>query len=276
MVTCTSCILGLFSIAALGALFPNIFYYLSEERRQFKFYFFALSVSSFLLNLVIISIDLQMIPKWCHTTHYSYLTHQEERRKCSGLVVAKICYFILAIICSFIAALVTSRNYVMIGLQNEMFKKHERILYILCCWSIVLFTSLVVWAIPPTLLMMLIYPSIIVTLTFIMIASIFWFSVVLTIPQLLISNFKKKSHCLDTLLYLTPFCGLVVIMFAIGLITVIYLNSTVFGSDIGGAIGILVATVPSIFLTLFVEFYRDWFLTRTTRETDRRSTLVST
>ena len=271
MVTCTSFILGLLSIGALGSVFPNIFHYLSKGERQFKFYFFSLSVSLSFLNVIIILNDVIMVPKWCDTPHFSYLTRQIETSGCSGLISAKMCYFILAIIFSFLAAALTSKNYKLIGLKNE---EHERKIYIICCWSIILFTSLVVWAIPPTLLIMLAYPSIIITLTFMMIASFFWFSVILTIPQLLLSNFRMNLRCTDTLKYLTPFGGLVVLMFTIGLVTVIYLNSIVYGSDIGGPIGILAATVPSLFLTFFVELYLKKFLKLKTTLTEQQSDLM--
>ena len=46
------------------------------------------------------------------------------------------------------------------------------------------------------------------------------------------------------------------------LLTITYLNAAVWGSGVGGAAGLAVAIVPGLALTLFSEFYRDWFLTR--------------
>ncbi len=252
---------------------PNIYRYCSEERKQFKYYFFALAASLSFLNTLILALDVKNFPVRCKSVHFSYFFDRDVTG-CSGIIITKIAYFLFSITFSFVASLLSSRRSKILGFQNMKAKKCENLIYVLCCWPIILFLSLVVWAIPPTILMVIVYPNIILTLTVIMLASVFWLGVILTIPPIFFHNIRMNSHCIDSFLYILPFAGLVLLLFTIGLITVTYINSVVFGSDIGGPIGLLLATIPSIFLTFFSEFYRDWFLTRTSDLIDNRQSVV--
>ena len=275
MVASISSVFGFFSIAVLGITLPKIYQYLSQERRQFRYYFFGLAGTSSIINILILTIDLKNAQERCQTTYYSYV-YKREVVGCPGIIIVKGLYFFLTFILSLISAGLSSRSSKLLGIQGSgVFKKCEVHIYILCCWSIIYFVSLVIWAIAPTLLMVIVNPNIILPLTVIMLATLFWFSVILTIPQIFLHNLKKMNRqWVDALLYILPFAGLVIFLFIIGIITITYINSVVFGSDIGGPIGLLLATIPSILLTFFSEFYRDWFLTRTTSATDNRLSVV--
>lgn len=273
LITSVGVLLGIAVLIVSGVLFTNLFAYMSEDRKQFKFYFFSLSLTSLILDIVIITMDFNMIPRWCETEHFSYFTQGPET-SCNGIVVIKIIYFCSAIPLSLLTAALSSKSYDVLNLQNKRFQKCETFIYVLCFWTIVLLTMLIVWSLLPTVLLILVYPNIILSVTVLMTASVFWTSVILSIPALLIYNLHQKAHCLSILFYLSPIGGLIVVLFAAGIITVTYANANLFGSGVGGAVGIFVAIVPSIGLTLFTEFYRDWFLTRvvgTKRKATKRS-----
>ncbi len=263
MISVVSFLLGTCSIIALGVTMPKVYGYFSQERRQFKYYLFSLSACLFVLNLVIICIELIDIPNKCETIHYSYISFGLEKG-CGIVIIIKLSFFVLSILLSFVSAFVLARNTKLLEFRTQIPNICKQFISFCCFWSIILFVSLVVWAIPPTILMTIVYPNIILTMTVIMLAFIFWFSVIITVPQIFVHNIRMNTRCLDSLLYVTPFGILVVILFVIGLLTLAYINGVIFGSDIGGPIGLLLATIPSIFLTFFSEFYRDWFLTRTT------------
>ena len=263
MISVVSFLLGTCSIIALGVTMPKVYGYFSQERRQFKYYLFSLSACLFVLNLVIICIELIDIPNKCETIHYSYISFGLEKG-CGIVIIIKLSFFVLSILLSFVSAFVLARNTKLLQFRSQIPNICKQFISFCCFWSIILFVSLVVWAIPPTILMTIVYPNIILTMTVIMLAFIFWFSVIITVPQIFVHNIRMNTRCLDSLLYVTPFGILVVILFVIGLLTLAYINGVIFGSDIGGPIGLLLATIPSIFLTFFSEFYRDWFLTRTT------------
>ena len=202
-----------------------------------------------------------MAPQWCNTEFFSYITRRPETA-CDGVIITKIIYFCCAIPLSLLTAALSSKSYEVLALQNKHFKRFEKLIYVVCLWNIVLLTMLIAWAVLPTLLLLFVYPNIVLPLTLLMIASVFWTSVILSIPPLLVHNLHQKTHCLAILFYLSPLGGLVIMILAMGIITVTYLNASVFGSGIGGAVGIFAAVVPSVGLTLFSEFYREWFLTR--------------
>ena len=200
-----------------------------------------------------------MAPQWCNTEFFSYITRRPETA-CDGVIITKIIYFCCAIPLSLLTAALSSKSYEVLAFKR--FKKIEKLIYVLCLWNIVLLTLLIAWAVLPTLLLLIVYPNIVLPLTLLMIASVFWTSVILSIPPLLFHNLHQKIHCLAILFYLSPLGGLVIMILAMGIITVTYLNASVFGSGIGGGVGIFAAVVPSVGLTLFTEFYREWFLTR--------------
>ena len=272
MIAAIACILGFGIIIALGVTMPNIYGYLSQERRQFKYYFFALAISLGFLNTLIIIMEVKNIPSRCQGVHFDYVFKQESRG-CGGILITKFVYFVFSFIFSFIASLVSSRSSKILDFTSMQIKKCEKLIYMLCCWAIVLFASILVWALPPTILMIIVYPNILLPLTVIMFACVFWLGVILMIPQIFVHNIRMNTHCLDSIIYILPFAGLVLFLFVIGLITVTYINAVVFGSDIGGPIGLLLAIIPPILLTFFSEFYRDWFLTRTSIQTDIQSVI---
>ena len=273
LITSVGVLLGIAVLIVSGALFTNLFAYMSEDRKQFKFYFFSLSLTSLILDIVIIIMDFNMVPRWCETEHFSYFTQRPET-SCDGIVVTKIIYFCSAIPLSLLTAALSSKSYDVLNLQNKRIQKCETLIYVLCFWTIVLLTMLIVWSLLPTVLLILVYPNVILSVTVLMTASVFWMSVILSIPALLFYNLHQKAHCLSILFYLSPIGGLIVVLFAVGIITVTYTNANLFGSGVGGAVGIFAAIVPSIGLTLFTEFYRDWFLTRVVG-TKRKSTKKS-
>ena len=254
----------------MGTTFHNVYKYLAHDRKQFRLYFFALTACSFFVNMTIIAIDLAKVPEWCSTSHFDYITNSV-KVGCDGTIIAKIVYFGLAILVSLVAAGISSRRYEVMFITNQRLKRHARLIYILCSWTLILTTALVTWAIVPTVIQIMIYPSAILTITFVMIASIFWITVIFSIPMLFVNNLRRKSDCLSIYFYLAPACGMVLVGIIFGFLTITYLNAVIFGTVIGGIIGILVAIVPSILLTLFTEFYRDWFLTQTTPKSEEVS-----
>ena len=128
-------------------------------------------------------------------------------------------------------------------------------------WSLLFLTSLIAWSFIPTLLIAFVYPSIVISVVVLILGAIFWVSVLLTVPFLMFQNLNKKKWR-NFVSYLIPLAGLFLGLLAAVLLTITYLNAAVWGSGVGGAAGLAVAIVPGLALTLFSEFYRDWFLTR--------------
>ena len=263
LITTISFLLGISVIAVLGTSFPTLYGFLANGRSQFRFYFFAASISSFLVNIAILVSDFIQVPHWCSTSYFNYVTSTRQVG-CDGTIIVKMIYFVLAIFLSLLGAGISSRSYEILFLQNERLQKHEKLIYIMCSWCLILSAGLISWSLVPTILQSIVYTTVILSITFIMIATVFWFTVLFTIPPLFVHNLHRKAHCLNIYFYLSPIMGLVVVVFVFGLVTISYLNAIVFGTYIGGVIGLVVATVPSILLTVLTEFYRDWFLTRTT------------
>ncbi len=257
------------AIIVTGTGFPKIYKYLAHDRKQFRFYFFALSACSFFLNIIIIAFDLAKVPEWCETSHFDYITNSV-MIGCDGTIITKDIYICMSIIISLVVAGLSSKSYEVLFLSNQKLKKHKRLIYVLCSWVLILSVALITWAIVPTVLQIMIYPSSILTITFVMLATIFWFTVIFSIPPLFVNNVRRKSDCLSIYYYLAPAIGMVMVGFIFGFITITYLNAIIFGTVIGGVIGLMVAIVPSILLTLFSEFYRDWFLTQTTSKPDKQ------
>lgn len=262
-----SCLLGICAIVILGTTFQGIYKHFAEERKQFRFYFFAASLSAFFVNLVIIVVDFIKVPEWCGTTHFDYI-RSATLEGCDGTIITKIIYFIAVVFLSLIAAGLSSRSYEIINLENKRLRKHERLIYIILSWGLILSGAFVAWSAVPTILQIMIYPGVILSITFVMIATVFWFTVLFSVPSLFVSSINKRVHCVYIYLYFSPIGGMIVFVFLFGLVTVCYLNAIVFGTHIGGLLSVLAATIPSILLTVATELYRDWFLTHTTKSGD--------
>lgn len=264
LITTISFLLGLSSIPALGFAFPKIGAYLrKDQQEEFNLYFLATSVSAAFVSLLFILIDLMKLPEWCSTEHFDYI-QSIRKTGCDGTIVVKILFICSSIPLSFMTAVLSAKTSKKLSKETQsamQLTKRTTWVYITCATFIFLAFSLGAWSFVPTLLQIFVYPSVILTLTLVTWATIFWFTVMFTIPLLLYKNIKNKSKCVTNFYYVSPFLAMVVLVFIFGLVTITYMDAIIFGTQIGNLVGILVATVPSFLLTIFTEFYRDLFLT---------------
>lgn len=274
LVTTISFLLGLSSIPGLGFALPKIGAYLKKDQQEFHLFFIATSISSVFISLSFIIIDLIKMPEWCNTEHFDYV-QSIRRTGCDGIVIVKLIFICSSIPLSFFTAVLSAKTSKMLFKENQSamrLTKRTTWVYITCTTFIFLAFSLGAWSLVPTILQIFVYPSVILTVTLVTWATIFWFTVIFTIPLLLYQNIKKKSKCVTNFYYLSPFLAMVLLVFIFGLVTITYLDAIIFGTQIGNVVGIIVATVPSLLLTFFTEFYRDLFLSQT--ETPKKTLQV--
>ena len=262
----SSFLLGLCVFLVSSVFFSKMYKQFSTGRRQFGYYFTALAIIAFFINISIIALEVFKVPQWCNTTFMNSLTGEDEIG-CDSIVIMELVYQISAVVFSLIAALViffASFKEKHGQLQRASWFRKTR--YVLGFWMIILFLSLVTWAVIPSILLLFVYPSIVLALTALIIAALFWSTVMVSIPLLFAHNFRKNPDHLAATQYIIRLGALSVASLMAGALTVSYLSATVFGSGVGGIVGISIAILPSLLLTVFSENYRDWVLTN---ETDR-------
>lgn len=279
-IVCTmlSFTIGLSSIVVLGTAMPIIDLKIGKDREQFYLYYFAISLSSFLVCVCFIVADFVQMSNWCSESYFDYFSSTPVTG-CDGVVITKAVYYCIAILLSLTTSIIITRYYTIISLEaktlTNKYTDRTRIAFVISTWFVLLAFSFGAWSLVPTLLQVFVYPSVVLTLTLVMWAMIFWFTVIFTIPLLLYRNIKHKSKCTTNLYYLTPFLAMVILVFIFILVTIAYLDAVILGSQIGDVIGIIIAAVPSIGLTFFTEFYRDWFLTRTVNTDDMEVSVLT-
>lgn len=256
LISLNSFVLGLLMLLIVGDLFHIFYKRISGDRHQFIFYYIALSAVVLVLNVIIIAFDIYKLPQWCDTEHQ---VSGEPTVGCNWPSIIKIIYEIISIITSLIATLVALKDYIA---ETKRQNRWKMALHIIASWNIILLLALLTWSVLPTALLMFVYPSVVISLLLLIVATIFWISVIVSIPILLVYNIRHKPDFRSVIIYLAPVCLLIIILFAAGLMTITYLQGYTFGSGTSGVVGIATAIVPAISLTLFTEFYRDWFLTR--------------
>ena len=262
----SSFLLGLCVFMVSSVFFSKTYKQFSTGRRQFGYYFTALAIVAFFLNTAIIVLEVYKFPQWCNTTFMNSLTGEDETG-CDSIIILELIYQVLAVFFSLVSSLViffTSFVKQQGQLQNASWFRKTR--YILGFWMIILLLSLVTWAVIPSILFLFVYPSIVLALTALIIAALFWSTVMVSIPLLFAHNFKRNPDRVAATQYIVRLGALSVASLMAGSLTVAYLSATVFGSGIGGIVGISIAILPSLLLTIFSENYRDWVLTN---ETDR-------
>ena len=263
----SSVLLGLCVFLGSSVFFSKTYKYFSTGRRQFGYYFTALSFVGFFLNIAIIVLEVYKVPQWCNTTFTSSLTG-EEQTGCNLVIISELAYQFSSVFFSLIAALVIF--FASFVKQRDELRRascFRKTRYVLGFWMIILFLSLATWAVIPSILLLFVYPSIVLALTALIIAALFWSTVMISIPLLFVHNIMRNPDRLAAIQYIVRLGALSVASLMAGSLTIAYLSATVFGSGVGGIVGISIAIIPSLLLTVFSENYRDWVLTNETDKT---------
>ena len=255
----SSCVLGLAIVMISSLFFVKFYSIVAHGRSKFGFYLIGLTIVAFGIDLAVVITEWWKLPQWCEIEDLSTLIQRPNETGCDELIITELAYQGAAFVISIIAAIFIAGT---LGKDEE---KKRRVLlkisYTILVWSLLFLTSLIAWSFIPTLLIAFVYPSIVISVVVLILGAIFWVSVLLTVPFLMFQNLNKKKWR-NFVSYLIPLAGLFLGLLAAVLLTITYLNAAVWGSGVGGAAGLAVAIVPGLALTLFSEFYRDWFLTR--------------
>lgn len=244
-----------------GKFFIDLYTFVAQGRNKFGYYFFALAAVAFAIDIAIVITEWWKLPQWCGIESLnSLINFQENQTTCDELIIIELVYqggtFLFSLISAIVIAVVLAGNG---GLKVRILLI---ILYTSLVWSLLFFIAMLAWSFIPTLLIAFVYPSIVISVVTLVLAAIFWVSVLLTVPFLMIHNLKDHLKCSHLVQYLIPLTGLFLGLLSAVLLTITYLFAAVYGSGVGGAAGLAVAVVPGLALTLFTEFYRDYFLTR--------------
>ena len=258
-----SFLLGVCVLLGSSVVFSSTYELFSAGRKQFGSYFMSLSIMAFFLNVAILVIEVIQVPETCQTSFTSGTgANREETTGCDQAVIGKMVYQSLAVVATLLASVLIVKSLEKRQTNIKLSGWLVKTWYVVGCWMIILMLTLLSWAVIPSILLLFVYPSIVLSLTALALAVAFWLTVILSIPVLIVQNFLKNRDCWATYQYLIRLGMLSVALLFAGLLTTSYISATVFGSGVQGIVGLVIAIVPSILLTLFSENYRDWFLTR--------------
>ena len=257
-----SAVLGISTLMLSSKFFINFYKYVAEGRSQFGFYFFALAVVAFCIDIAVIITEWQKLPQWCGIEDLTVLISSLNETGCDNLIIIELSYQGGALLISLISAIIIAGSLTGDKGKGKKVRVCLRVTYTILVWGLLFLLALIAWSIIPTLLMAFVYPSIVISVAALILALIFWVSVLITVPPLMAQNLRKHVKCRHVVTYLIPLGGLFLGLLAALLLTLTYLQAAVWGSGVGGAAGLVVAIAPGLALTFVTEFYRDWFLTR--------------
>ena len=263
-----SFLLGVCALLGSSVFFTATNVFFSEGRKQFWSYFMSVSIVAFILNVAILVADAYQAPETCQTSYIGGSSARgEETTGCDAVVICKLVYQSVAVVLSLLASILTVKS--LEKRQNiDLSGWLAKACYVVGCWMIILMLTLNAWAVIPSILMLFVYPSIVLSLTALGLAMAFWLTVILSVPVSIVKSFLQSHDYWAAYQYLIRLGVLSVALLFAGLVTVSYISATVFGSGVGGIVGLVIAIVPSVLLTLFSENYRDCFLTRNANGTD--------
>lgn len=263
----SSMLLGISVIMATSIFSVKLYKQFSKDRRQFGFYFTALSVVALLTNISILVLEFYKAPQWCDTEYVSDITSKVETG-CDAIVILELLYQSVAVLFSLIAALLIFNSLVKTHPQLQTAGCFRKTRYVIGFWMVILLLGLLTWSIIPSILLLFVYPSIVLSLSALIFAALFWSTVMFSVPLLFFHNFQKNPNWWAAYQYFIRLGTLLVALLMTGLMTVCYLSATVFGSGVGGIVSVSIAIIPSVLLTLLSENYRDWVLTSITERSE--------
>ena len=256
----SSCVLGLAVVMISSRFFVKFFTIVAHGRSKFGYYLIGLTIVTIAINLAVVITEWWKLPQWCEIEDLSTLIQRPNETGCDELIITELGYQGAAFIITIIAAIIIGGA---LASDGEMKRKVLlKISYTILVWSLLFLLALIAWSFIPTLLIAFVYPSIVISVVVLILGGMFWVTVLLTVPFLMFHNINSKKKWRNFVHYLIPLAGLFLGLLGAVLLTITYLNAAVWGSGVGGAAGLAVAIVPGLALTLFSEFYRDWFLTR--------------
>ena len=243
-------------------VFLDFYAYVAKGRSQFGFYFFALALVAFSINIAIVITEWQKIPDWCGIQDLSSLIQRPNGTGCDELIFIELFYQGGAFIISLISSIIIAGSLTGDKGKSKSARVCLRLTYTCLVWGLLFLLALIAWSVLPTLLMAFVYPSIVISVTALIVAVTFSASVFIVVPLLMTKNLRNHFKCQHVVGYLIPLGGLFLGLLGAGLLTITYLQAAVWGSGVGGAAGLVVAVAPGLALTFFTEFYRDWFVTQ--------------
>ena len=254
-------LLGICALLASSFSFAKAYKLFSYGRRQFGYYFTALSFVAFSVNITILIADAVKSPQWCGTMHVTG-PNNAPIVGCDQTVITKLSFQWSAVLLSLIAALVVFKYFGNQEMDFQVSGLFRKIRYIVGFWMVILMLGLCTWAIIPSILLCLVYPTFVISLSALIFSILFWTTVIISIPLLSMHNFLKSPDLWAAYQCLTRLGSLAVAVFVVGLINILYITATAFGTTTGMILFFVLGIVPSLFLAVYSEHYRDWFLTR--------------
>ena len=254
-------LLGICALLASSFSFAKAYKLFSYGRRQFGYYFTALSFVAFSVNITILIADAVKSPQWCGTMHVTG-PNNAPIVGCDQTVITKLSFQWSAVLCSFIAALVVFKFFANREMNLQVSGLSRKIRYIVWFWMIILMLCLCTWGIVPSIMLCFVYPTFVISLSALIFSLLFWTTVIISIPLLFMHNFLKSPDWWAVYQALTRLGSLAVAFFVAGIIKILYITATAFGTTTGMILFIAIGIVPSLLLAVYSEHYRDWFLTR--------------
>ena len=254
-------ILGVSALLVGSFSFVKTYKLFSYGRRQFGYYFTALAFVASVVNICILVADAVKSPRWCNTRHISS-PYGDPIRGCDQTVITKLSFQWLSVLFSLVAALVVFKLFGNLEMNFQASGLFRKIRYILGFWMIILMLGLCTWGIVPSLMLCLVYPTLVISLSALIFAFLFWATVIISIPLLFFHNFMKSPDWWALYQVFIHLGALAVAFLIAGLVKTLYVTATVFGTTSGMILFVVIGVVPSLLLTVYSEHNRDWFLTR--------------